>query len=374
MTRRHFLEAAGTFTLGAFSGTPWLISAAENVEPKAAPPKWRGVNLGGWLVLERWITPSVFAGVDAGDEYTLGEKLGKRAAAERLSRHREKWITEDDLRWLAGRGINAVRLPVTYGALEENPPFITATESLGWAFRTAQAHKLGVLLDLHGVPGSQNGWDHSGKAGSLGWHTNAKNIEHSLEILEGLAAFCKNYDNLLGIELVNEPHADVPTTVLRSFYQKGYERIRKHVPANRAAVVFHDGFRPNDWSEFMPGPNEQNIIMDRHLYQCFTAEDQKREIHDQIGLAVKGRKEELERISKRHRWIVGEWSCGLPNKALGRGKGLDLDAAMRAYGAAQLLTYGRTEGWFFWTYRTEKGGGWSFRDCVERGWLPDRFG
>jgi glucan 1,3-beta-glucosidase len=47
---------------------------------------------------------------------------------------------------------------------------------------------------------------------------------------------------------------------------------------------------------------------------------------------------------------------------------------MRAFGAAQLLSYESTRGWFFWTYKTESGGGWSFRDCVKRGWMPETFG
>ena len=46
--------------------------------------KWRGVNLGGWLALEKWITPSLYAGVQAEDEYTLCQTLGKAKAAERL--------------------------------------------------------------------------------------------------------------------------------------------------------------------------------------------------------------------------------------------------------------------------------------------------
>lgn len=29
--------------------------------------KLRGVNLGGWLLLEKWITPSLFDGLDATD-------------------------------------------------------------------------------------------------------------------------------------------------------------------------------------------------------------------------------------------------------------------------------------------------------------------
>ena len=60
-----------------------------------------------------------------------------------------------------------MRLPVTYGILEDNPPVSRGQESLYWAFRTAKSHGLGVLLDLHGVPGSQNGMDHSGRAGEI---------------------------------------------------------------------------------------------------------------------------------------------------------------------------------------------------------------
>ena len=31
----------------------------------------RGVNLGGWLVLEKWMTPAFFADSDAVDEHTF---------------------------------------------------------------------------------------------------------------------------------------------------------------------------------------------------------------------------------------------------------------------------------------------------------------
>ena len=36
----------------------------------------RGVNLGNWLLLEKWMSPRVFAGTGARDEYTLCEALG----------------------------------------------------------------------------------------------------------------------------------------------------------------------------------------------------------------------------------------------------------------------------------------------------------
>ena len=211
---------------------------------------------------EKWITPAVYAGLKAEDEFSLCEELGKAKARARLQKHRETWITADDFQWLAARGLNAVRLPVNYGIAEENAPFITGMDTLDWAFRTAKAHGLGVLLDLHGVPGSQNGWDHSGRQGTLGWHTSKANIDHSLRIITDLAARYKGYDNLIGIELLNEPRWDVPLDILKKFYIDAYHRVREHISKDKAAVVMHDAFRALHWADFMRGPNYANVILD----------------------------------------------------------------------------------------------------------------
>ena len=297
--------------------------------PRKPGDTWRGVNLGGWLALEKWITPSVYAGVQAEDEYTLCEPLGKAKASERLKRHRETWITADDFKWLEARGINAVRIPVNYGVAEENPPFITGWDTLDWAFRTAKEHGIGVLLDLHGVPGSQNGMDHSGRQGTLGWHTSKENIDHSLRIVADLAARCKGYDNLIGFELLNEPRWDVPLEILKRFYQDAYHRVREHIAQRPGAVVIHDAFRPREWANFMREPEYENVILDTHPYQCFTDDDRKRDLHGQSR---------LRSSNARSCWttcaatscLVGEWSCALPPESLGGRKGLALDLAMRA--------------------------------------------
>ena len=120
-----------------------------------------------------------------------------QACAEPMAKTTRVGVKADDFKWLAAHGINAVRFPVGYGVAEENPPFITATETLEWAFRTAGSNGIGVLLDLHGVPGSQNAWDHSGRQGTLGWHTSKENIDHSLRIIADLAVRCKGYPNLI---------------------------------------------------------------------------------------------------------------------------------------------------------------------------------
>jgi glucan 1,3-beta-glucosidase len=339
---------------------------------KAGGP-WRGVNLGGWLALEKWITPSVYAGVQAEDEFTLCQVLGKAKASARLKQHRETWITADDFQWLAAHGLHAVRLPVGYGVAEENPPFIKGFETVDWAFRTASRHGIGVLLDLHGAPGSQNGMDHSGRQGELLWHTSKENIDHSLRIIADLAARCKTYDNLLGIELLNEPHKDVPMDTIKTFYRQAYHRVREHIGKDRGAVVIHDAFRPLEWAGFMKEPEYANVLLDTHPYQCFTDDDQKRDVHAQIEFALMDRKKRLDEMKRQLPCLVGEWSCALPPQSLAGRKGFALDTALRAYGDAQLVNYDSTQGWFFWTYKTEEGGAWSFRECIRLGWLPDRY-
>jgi glucan 1,3-beta-glucosidase len=47
---------------------------------------------------------------------------------------------------------------------------------------------LGVLIDLHGAPGSQNGQDNSGLQGPVLFASNSSNAERSLGVLKNLTA------------------------------------------------------------------------------------------------------------------------------------------------------------------------------------------
>lgn len=53
--------------------------------------KVRGLNIGGFLLLEPWITPSIFDKLDPSlgivDEFTLTQKLGAKKALEILKPH-----------------------------------------------------------------------------------------------------------------------------------------------------------------------------------------------------------------------------------------------------------------------------------------------
>lgn len=361
--------------------------------------KVRGVNLGSWLLLEKWMVPSLFADLAATDETSWCVELGERAA-ERLRRHWDTFVTRDDFAWLAERGINAVRIPVghwifgpdypyhrSYGA---NPyPFVSGgIDVLDRAFGWAAELGLRIVLDLHAAPGCQNGFDNGGIKDVCEWHTQAAYREHSLAVLERLAQRYRAHPALLAIEVLNEPRWDVPTDYLKAYNSDAYQRIRRHCRADQVAVVFHDGFRPfREYLDFMQPPAFANVVFDIHRYQCFERGDIDMDIHGHIRKAAGEWRDEADAIRQELRLptYVGEWSLGLDlkvvslwargpfNHALERMDALQETTAYRAFGAAQLMTFERHAGWFFWSYKTETTPAWCFRACVERGWLPDAF-
>ncbi len=363
------------------------------------PAHLRGVNLGSWLLLEKWMVPSLFEGLQATDETTWCVELG-RAAPERLRAHWNHFITREDFAWLAESGINAVRIPIghwilgppypyhrTYG---ENPhPFVEGgIDVLDRALEWAAGFGIHVIIDLHAAPGCQNGFDNGGIKDVCEWHTREEYMAHSVELLGRLAQRYRAAPALYGIQLLNEPRWDVPTELLTAYYLRCYDAIRAHCPPERVAIVFHDGFRSHrEYLGFMQPPQYQNVIFDIHRYQCFDRADIEMDIHGHLNKASGPWRQEVDEIRQELNLpaIVGEWSLGLDlevvslwalgpfDHALRHMDNFQQDAAYRGYGAAQILTFEHYLGWFFWSYRTETTPEWCFRDCVERGWLPSRL-
>lgn len=358
--------------------------------------KVRGVNLGGWLVLEKWMTPSVFEGLDAVDESTYCVELGAHAESK-LKQHWESFITREDFVWLVARGINAVRIPVghwifgpdypyheIYGSIRY--PFVTGgIEVLDRAFDWAEELGLLVVLDLHAAPGCQNGFDNGGIKDVCEWHTKDEYLQYSLTVLERLAERYHLRPALHGIEVLNEPRWDIATDLLKQYTQEGLQRIRKYCSPEEVAVVFHDGFR--SWREYQGFlATDSNVVLDIHRYQCFVREDIDLDVYGHMQKAITDWKNEADDIINAKRWIyVGEWSLGLDlkvvslwaegpfNHALQEMDDFQMSVAYRGYAAAQLATFEKYLGWFFWSYKTETTPAWCFRDCVNNGWLPNQF-
>ncbi len=360
----------------------------------------RGVNLGGWLVLEKWMVPSIFDGLAATDETTWCVEMGS-GAAPRLRAHWDGFITREDFRWIAERGLNAVRIPFghwifgpdypyhrSYG--DNRHPFVSGGIAvLDRAMKWAYEFGLRVVLDLHAAPGCQNGFDNGGIKDVCEWHTRPEYREHSLDVLERIAQRYRDHPALHAIEALNEPRWDVPTDYLKAYYIDAYERVRRHCAAERVALMFHDGFRSfREYQCLLKGPEFANVIFDVHRYQCFGREDIDMDIYGHMRKTIDDWRQEGDAIEAELglRSVCGEWSLGMDlqevslwaegpfNSALDGLDAFQRAVAFRGYAAAQLATFENLAGWFFWSYRTETTPAWCLREAVERGWLPSHFG
>ena len=223
--------------------------------------KVKGVNLGNWLVLEKWMSPSLFDGTTAEDEYYLPTQLSKEVYEAKIKIHRSEYITERDFTRIKSMGMDAVRIPVPYFIFGDREPFIGCIEELDKAFNWAEKYGLQILIDLHTAPDSQNGFDNGGISGICKWSQDPDEVEFELTVLERLAKRYGTRKGLWGIEVINEPvtenmwetmkvperypavdpelaEGSGPVTLdfLRGFYKDAYDRIRKYMPESITIV------------------------------------------------------------------------------------------------------------------------------------------
>jgi glucan 1,3-beta-glucosidase len=251
----------------------------------------------------------------------------------------------------------AVRIPVPHtGMLELVDPIMV----------TAAWHGMHVVLDLHTAPGSQNGWEHSGGTGKPLWHTKEQYIAKTLDALEVIAKRYATAPNLWGIEVLNEPHWDVPHDILVHYYKQAYSRIRKHC-GEQVAIIVSDAFRPHDWQGVFPARQFKNLVLDSHLYQCFSPEDKALDFDGHIQ-KVNGE----WRSHIKHTPLpimVGEWSGALDPITFADTTKHHANLFKRQYIAAQQEVFGKAQAQFYWTYKTEQKDDWNFRYCLESGLL-----
>lgn len=321
-----------------------------------------GVNLGGWLVLERWISPSLFVGTTSRDEYSLCRELGAEAS-RRITDHRESFITEDHIRHLAERGINCLRLPLGYWLFGAQPPFVDGADTyVERLFKWADSYNLAVILDFHAAPGSQNGNDHSAQAGAINW-PQPQNINRSLEFIDQLTQRYGHQPRLVGVEALNEPDWSIGPAKLLDFYTRADKIIRTNCQAGVMTIV-HDAFRPLEMSAELDS-HGLNVALDVHLYQLYTPEDRSLNLKGHIKKTKREWKPLLKGLAKSRPLLVGEWSAAMHELYL------DIEqpswnytnSDYRKYFNIQKRIFSKAKvGWMYWTARVEGGGPWSLMD------------
>ncbi|KAL8740803.1 MAG: hypothetical protein Q9190_006529 [Brigantiaea leucoxantha] len=379
-----------------------------NVDFKWGTDKVRGVNIGGWLVLEPWITPSIFQAQDGTvvDEWTLCEQVEN--ASDILQKHWDSWVSLDDFQRISKAGFNTVRIPIGYWAYKkyDGDPYIQgAAPYLDKAITWARQTGLKVWIDLHGAPLSQNGYDNSGhlikEPQTPGW-TQGDSVDQTLSVLQLIAnkyAQTSYQDVVIGIELLNEPLASNLTGGIDSviqFYKDGYGDVRK---ISDTPVVLHDAFQVGSYFDnVLPPPQSTGVVIDHHEYQVFS--DKLLQLSPQGHRDYVCANSNTYAGSKNHWVVVGEWTAAMTDCAAGlngwhigaRYEGYypgskhigdcnsrnfietwsdQLKTDTRLYIQAQIGVFEqKTDGWIFWNFKTEASPEWDLFRLLDNQVFP----
>lgn len=129
------------------------------------------------------------------------------------------------------------------------------------------------MLDLHGAPKSQNGFDHSGHrmdAPAWGDADSLSYTHQALRKIEEKYAQPSMQDVVVAIQVLNEPYLQkLDLNMVRQFYRDAFYNLRE---ISDTPVMLHDGFYEPAWMNGFLTPqdnNAQGVIVDHHEYQIF---------------------------------------------------------------------------------------------------------
>ncbi|KAG0167021.1 hypothetical protein DFQ28_003389 [Apophysomyces sp. BC1034] len=384
----------------------------------------RGVNLGGWLVIEPFITPSLFDQFSPAegvvDEWGLCTKLGPEEARRQLEKHYASFITEDDFRRIAAMGLNHVRIPIGYWAVlvDSSEPYVSR---LSWDYllkgiQWARKYGLRVMVELHSAPGSQNGWNHSGKSGQIGWLNGTlgdENAKRTLEIIKDMVRYFNKPEwahviPVLGV--LNEPAIfRLDKDRVKAWYRESYDAIRQITGhGNGPYLTYHEGFLGMPaWAGFFT--KYDRVILETHTYLIFdhglVSMPREKQAMFPCGSWRQDLRNSMASIAPT---MVGEFSlatndCGKYLNGVGLGTRYegtlvengetspavcpgcnctaledwktwteDYKSFLRQFIERQMDAFEAGLGWFFWTYKTEDHANphWDYLLGWEQGWVP----
>ena len=273
-------------------------------DPNGNRLQLKGINAGQVLLQEGWMSPFALEPLKNSDgsyvkdadgniqypefaeeEFRAGIKanpnLNTYDIEELLAIYRSCMFTEEDFRIIRQElGLNTIRLPFYYlDILNEDLTLKEEDEAfsyLDWFIGEAAKQELYIVLDLHGAPGSQNGYEHSGAAQRVaGLWDSEENVAATIALWDALSTHYTQSKPELGrwiatYDLMNEPtytYKGVTNRKCWDVFDRIYDTIREN--GDRHVITMECCW---DFS-CLPDPKEygwENVQYEYHWYNWFT--------------------------------------------------------------------------------------------------------
>ncbi|KAG9294366.1 hypothetical protein G9A89_001871 [Geosiphon pyriformis] len=366
-------------------------------------PPIRGVNLGGWLVLEPFITPSFF-NEKMKNEKDLVKLMQPGEAKERLIKHYNEFINETDFEQMRNFGLNHVRIPIGFWAIETlkklDEPYVPL---VSWQFllrgiNWARKYGLRVYIDLHVVPGGD-------EKGQLIHLESNNSTLRTLNMMRALANFFKDesYSHVTPLfSPADNPDARSIVGNLTEFYRQVYDVMQDAYNSSnqKPYVVFGEGkIGLKIWSDINMLATLDKKIIGVQNFLVFDKDLYKNNEYELLAYPCVKWKPELAKSNNYAPSIVSAWAattddCGKYINGVGSESLIYKNSGWKnrpcedqnnwqswskekkdyqlALSELQIEAFEAGGGWFFWTWKTEKNVNpkWDYQFGVNNGWIP----
>lgn len=348
-----------------------------------------GTNLGSVYVIERWLVPSSFPeGAEGSSELAAVkawvDQIGIEATKQKFEERWANAVSDEALGWLVNKAkATTVRLPIGYYDLPgrdftEGTPFEPyayvysgAWNSIRTLIARLRARSIGVVIDLHALPGGANAQEHSGtNSGRAEFWNSTSNRARGVRCAQFLAKDAQTGSDIAGIQLVNEAKWEAEN--MYGWYDECVATVSAIDPT--IPIYISDAWdlpKAIDYSlkkNTVQGPPRNPVVVDTHFYWAFT-EDDKTKSPQQIITEVDTKIVQLDgkdgAVVERGavQAIVGEYSCVLTEDSWAKAGGVSRAELVKQFGQKQSRRYQkRAGGSFFWTWKMDwmPGGEWGF--------------
>ena len=350
-----------------------------------------GTNLGSVYVVERWLQPSRFPNGAEGSSELAAVKAwvdreGIDSARQKFEQHWCSIVTDAAIGWLVNKAkCTTIRLPIGYYDLpgfeftQETPfepyaqVYCGAWSSIRSLISRLREHSIGVILDLHALPGGANAQEHSGtNSGRAEFWDSESNRALGIRCAQFLAHEARSGLDIAGIQLVNE--AEWESHRMYEWYDEAVAAVSAIDPS--IPVIISDGWNLDKAVEYSLRTNSvyvehprTPVVIDTHFYWAFTDADKQKspqQIIQEVGTKLGQLDGKEGSVIDRGavQTIVGEYSCVLTEDSWAKSNGVPKEELVKQFGEAQSRRYQqRAGGSYFWTWKMDwmPGGEWGFK-------------
>ncbi|WP_116951667.1 glycoside hydrolase family 5 protein [Jiangella endophytica] len=218
--------------------------------------QWRGMGLGNWLLPEgyMWVLTDGPQSPRA-IESMVSTLVGPSRATEFWRRFRDVFVAEADIARLAAEGFDHVRLAINARVVmsDDGAPLDDGLALVDRLIDWCRAHRLWVVLDLHGAPGGQTGTNiDDAPNGRPELFEDAGHRERTIELWTMLARRYRDETVVAGYDLLNEP---IPNDYQHHYADDLARLYRDLTTAIRAVdpnhlIIYEGSHWATNWSIF----------------------------------------------------------------------------------------------------------------------------